>query len=75
MCLLKYAKHLFIFKDFIDLFLERGERRETERDRNINVQEKDRLAASLHVPTTQACALPGNQTGNTSPHAGQHPTN
>ena len=30
-------KFLFFFKDFIYLFLEKGERKEKERERNINV--------------------------------------
>ena len=53
----------FVFKDFIYLFLERGEGREKERERNINVW------LSLMGPplgtwsATQARALNGNQTG------------
>ena len=43
----------FFFKDFIYLFLERGEGREKERERNTNV--------SL-PPAFQACALSGNRT-------------
>ena len=51
------------FKDFIYLFLERGEGKEKERERNINV-----WLPLLHPllgtwPATQACALIGNQTG------------
>ena len=54
---------LLFFKDFICLFLERGERREKERERNINV-----WLPLVHPPlgtwpATQACALSGNQTG------------
>ena len=58
-------------KDFIHLFLERGEGREKERDRNINVRHKHQLVAS-HTPPTgdlacnQAHALTRNQTGNPS---------
>ena len=51
----------FIFlKDFIYLFLDRGEGREKERERNI-------IVCSLECPllgtwpATQACALTGNQ--------------
>ena len=50
------------FLDFIYLFLERGNGREKERERNI-----DRLPLARPqldtCPTTQACALTGNQTG------------
>ena len=55
--------YLFI----IYLFLERGEGRETERERNIDVQEKHRsFCCLLHEPqigvknTAQACALTKN---------------
>ena len=48
----KHKNHLFL-KDFIYLFLKREERREKERERNINVQEKHQLAASLE------CSQPG----------------
>ena len=53
----------FLFKKRFYLFLERGERREKERERNINVW------LPLSCPTlatwlaTQACALTGNGTG------------
>ena len=51
------------FKDFIYLFLERGEGRERERERNINVWLI--LMGSLlgTLLPTQACALTGNWTG------------
>ena len=39
----------FFKKDFIYLFLERGEGREKEREKNIIVQEKHSLVAS-HTP-------------------------
>ena len=51
------------FKDFIYLFLERGEGKEKERERNISVW------LPLPCPllgtwlSTQACALTGNRTG------------
>ena len=52
----------YFFKDFINLFLERGERREKERERNINVW----LPLVHHLlgtwPTSQACALTGSWT-------------
>ena len=52
----------FFLKDFIYLFLERGEGRERERERNINVW----LPLACHLlrtrPATQACVLTGNPT-------------
>ena len=56
---------LFIFKRFY-VFVERGEGREKERDRNINVCLP--LARPLlgTWPETQAWALTGNQTGDPS---------
>ena len=52
----------FFFKDFIYLFLERGEGKEKETEGNINVWLP--LACPLlgTWPATQACALTGNQT-------------
>ena len=56
--------YLFLFfKDFIYLFLERGERRETERERHQCV-----VTSHMHTllgtwPATQAWALTGNRTG------------
>ena len=41
------------FKDFIYLFLERGEGREEERERNINVGEKHGSDASRLLERTQ----------------------
>ena len=59
----------YFFKDFIYLFLERGEGRGTERERNIDMREKYRPVAS-HMcprpgtePETQACAMTGNLPG------------
>ena len=52
------------FKDFIYLFLERGEGREKERERNINMWlplTRPLLGTWL---AAQACVLPGNGTGN-----------
>ena len=50
------------FKDFIYLFLEKGERREKERERSINVC-LPLLPPQLGTWTaTQACALTGNRT-------------
>ena len=53
---------VFSFKDFIYLFLERWERREKERERNINVWLPLACPQLGMWPTTQACALTGNQT-------------
>ena len=51
------------FKDFIYLFLERGDGREKERERNINVWLPLMCCLSLETwPVTQACALTGNRT-------------
>ena len=55
------------------LFLETGEGREKERERNINVPEIHRSVASRMSPagtwlTTQACALTGNQIGDLLVH-------
>ena len=52
------------FKDFIYLFLERGEGREKEREKNINVWLPLGCPLLGTWPATQACALTGNQTGN-----------
>ena len=49
-----YQCRLF-FKDFIYLFLERGEGREKDRERNIDVQEKHQLVDS-HMPQTEDLA-------------------
>ena len=52
------------FKDFIYLFLERGEGREKDRERNINVWLPLAHPLPGTWPPTQACALTGNQTSN-----------
>ena len=49
-------------KDFIYVFLERGEGREKERGRNINVWLPLVCPLLGTWPATQACALTGNQT-------------
>ena len=53
---------IIIFKDFIYLFLERGEGGEKERERNINVWLPLTWPPLETWPATQACALAGNQT-------------
>ena len=59
---------LLFFKDFNYLFLERGEGREKERERNINVWLPLACPQPGTWPATQACALTGNQTGNILVH-------
>ena len=45
------SQQIVFFKDLINLFLERGEGREKERERNINVQEiHQSLTCLLHAP-------------------------
>ena len=53
----------FFFKDFIYSFLERGEGKDKERERNINVWLPLTCPPLGTWPATQACALSGNQTG------------
>ena len=56
--------NLFFFfqkKGFIYLFLERGERREKDRKRSINVQLPLACPLLETWPETQACALTGNR--------------
>ena len=59
-----FLAHLFILfgKDFIYLFLDRGEGREKERERKVNVWLP--LACPLlgTQPAIQACVLTGNRT-------------
>ena len=52
----------FFLKDFIYLFLERGEGKEKERARNIIVWLPLVCLLLETWPTTQACALTGNRT-------------
>ena len=56
-------------KDFIYLYLERGEGREKERQRYINVWLLLTWPLLGTWPTTQACALPGNWTGGPLVHS------
>ena len=51
----------FFFSDFIYLFLERGEGKEKERERNIHVWLPLVRPLVGSWPATQACALTGNQ--------------
>ena len=55
---------VFFIKDFIYLFLERGEGRDKERAKNISVWLPLTHPPLGTWPTIQACALTGNQTGN-----------
>ena len=52
----------FFLKDFIYLFLERGEGREKERERNISVWLPLVHPLLGTCPATQACPLTGNRT-------------
>ena len=45
-----FSQISLFFKEGIYLFLERGEGREKERERNIDVREKHRLVASHTAP-------------------------
>ena len=56
-----FLKNFFIFKDFIYLFLDRGEGWKKERERNIVWLPLMCLLPGTW-PTTLACALTGNQT-------------
>ena len=53
---------VIFFEDFIYLFLERWGGRENERERNITVWLPLVHPLLGSWPTTQACALTGNQT-------------
>ena len=79
---LKLKKGFLRFYLFI--FLERRERREKEWERSINVWLPPVRPPLGTWPTTQACALSGNQTGDpsvrrtavksTEPHQREHET-
>ena len=58
--------YFLLFLDFVYLFLERGEGREKKRERNISawLLLTHPLLGTWPRPTTQACALTGNQTSN-----------
>ena len=60
---------LCFFKDFIYPFLQRGEGKEKERERNINVWLPLMCPLLGTWPTTQACGPTGNQTGNPLIHS------
>ena len=65
---LKKLWYIYFLKDFIYLFLERGEGREKGRERNINV-----WLPLAHIqlgtwPKTQAGAVTGNHTGDPLVH-------
>ena len=62
-----------LFNDFIYLILERGERREKERERNINLRDTSISCLSYAPklgtwPATQACVLTGNWTSDLLVH-------
>ena len=58
-CLQIFLIYIY-FKDLISFLLERGEGREIERERNINVWLPLTHPSLGTWPTTQACALTGN---------------
>ena len=58
--MIKYISEYNFLKDFIYLFVERGERREKERNRNINVWLPLTHPQLGSWPATQACAMTGN---------------
>ena len=60
----KVKKQFYFLKDFIYLFLERGEGREKERERNVDVWLLLMHSPLETWPTTQARARIGNRTGN-----------
>ena len=65
-----YTLEYFLKKDFNFVFLDKGEGRETERERNINVWLPLVHPIQGTWPETQACALTRNRTGtqSTEPH-------
>ena len=65
----------FNLKDFIYLFLERGEGREKERERNIHVWLPLTGPLLGTWPASRACVLTGNQTGNSGFQANTQSTN
>ena len=58
----------FLKKDFIYLFLDRGDGREKERERNIKMWLPLACPQPGTWPATQACALTGNRTGDPLVH-------
>ena len=50
---------ILLLKDFIYLLLERGEEKEKEGERNINVQEIHHLVSSCMPPTGDLAHSPG----------------
>ena len=60
--LLRCVLGFFFFKDFIYLFLERGEGKEKDRERNIHVWLPLMSPLLRSWPTTESCALTGNRT-------------
>ena len=62
------SQGFLVFKTFVYLLLKRGERKEKERERNISVWLPLMHSLLETWPSTQACALPGNQTSNPLVH-------
>ena len=71
-CWKNYFPFLFIKRFYLFLFLEGGEGRQKERERNINMWNIDLLPLTCPQlrtwPTTQAYALTGNRSGNLFVH-------
>ena len=61
--------YLFVFFEIFYLFLERGEGKEKERERNISVWLPLECPRLRTWPATQACALTGNRTNNPFVHS------
>ena len=65
---LRYLHILLFFLRFYLFTFERGEEREKERERNISVWLPLMCSLLGTWPTTQACALTGNRTGDPLVH-------
>ena len=59
-----FIYNVYFLKDFICLLLERGEGREKERERHINMWLPLTCPPLGTWPATQECAQTGNRTGN-----------
>ena len=59
---------LFFKRFYLFIFLERGDGKEKERERNISMWLPPKHPPSGTWPATQACAPTGNRTGNALVH-------